>query len=482
MTPTSGAGRGSERLSPAALDLLRARRGERTDFHEPRRRQGGGSVPLSYSQLRMWFLDQLAPGTPTHNAARAFRLHGRLDVPALERALTTLVARHAALRTVVVLEQREPRQVPLESWALELPVTDLAQTPLSEREAMLGETLRELSRQPFDIARDLMFRSDLIRLDDTQHVLLIRMHHIAGDAASDTILFRELGTCYDAALRDTAATLPIPPLEYADVAIWQRERLQGPRLEELVSYWKRYLDGAPPLLVLPTDRPRPAIQRHVGAHHEVTFSEELRNGVTELARAHNVTLFMVLLGAFATFLYRLTGERDLVIGTPMANRNHVGLENVVGFFSNTVPVRIQLSGSPTFRDVVGRTRETVLAALAHQDLPFEQVVEALRVPRGLAWNPVFQVNFRARSEEPPKPRLDGLEVESIPVDIGFSRFDLSVELQPAGRGLGGYVEYDEDLFDPETIAAIVDDLGSLLGQIVRDPNAEILALRLPSRH
>jgi Condensation domain len=430
----------------------------------------------------MWFLDQLAPGAPTHNAARAFRLRGRLDVSALERALRELVARHAALRTVVMLEQRQPRQIARESWALELPVTDLGQIPPSEREAVLAETLRQLSRQPFDLARDLMFRSDLFRLDDDEHVLLIRMHHIAGDAASDRILFHELGVCYDAARRGVPVTLPAPLLEYADFAVWQREQLQGERLEELVAHWKRYLDGAPALLKLPIDRPRPEIQRHVGAHREVAYPEQLRRGLAELARAQNATLFMVLLGALATLLYRLTGERDLVIGTPMANRNHVELEQVVGFFSNTVAVRIDLFGSPRFGDVVARTREAVLTALAHQDLPFEQVVESLRVPRGLAWNPVFQVNFRARSEEPPTPALDGVEVEPIPVDIGFSRFDLSLELQPAEQGLGGYVEYDEDLFEPATIEAIADDLGSLLTQIVADPDAEILALRLPSRH
>jgi hypothetical protein len=426
--------------------------------------------PLSYPQQRMWFLEQLDPGSFTHNAVRAYRLRGVLDVEGLRRALRRLVERHATLRTVVAVVDREPGQRALEEWELPVPVTELD-------EAELAETLRRLSREPFDLTRELTFRANLFRLGDDDHVLLLRMHHIMGDAASDEIIVRELALLYE----DDKAELPPLAAEYADFAAWQREQLQGKRLDELVAHWLYYLEGAPQVTKLPLDRPRPAIQRHVGVHYELTLPAELRHGVAGLARASAATPFMVLLAGLVTLLYRHGAADDIVLGTPMANRNRVEFQDVVGFFSNTVPVRVRLGGSPSFAEVVARSRAAVVDALAHQELPFEKIVEAMRTPRELAWNPVFQVNFRARADTPPAPRLRGLEVELIPVDIGFSRFDLSLELYPAEQGLGGFFEYDEDLFDRETIAAFAADFEALLTQAVAEPATEILALRLPER-
>ena len=223
------------------------------------------------------------------------------------------------------------------------------------------------------------------------------------------------------------------------------------------------------------------MQRHVGARHDFTLTSELAEGVTELSRARNVTPFMLLLAAFATLLYRLSAQDDVVVGTPIANRTHVELENIVGFFSNTVALRISLAGNPSFSEVIRRTREAALGAYAYQELPFDEVVQALRVPRELSWNPVFQVNFRARTEPAPQLHLSGIDVEPITVDIGFSRFDLSLELHLNGETLGGYFEYDVELFDHATTLGFVESLSALLEQVVADSDVEILTLKLPAR-
>jgi hypothetical protein len=462
-------------LSPAKRALLeqalrRRREAARAATTIPRR-PPGVPVPLSSTQQRMWFLAQWEPGAPTFNAARAFRLRGSLDRAALRRALEALIERHESLRTVVE-RGPEPHQVLLEPWSLELPII-----PASGEE--LPRLITDLAREPFDLTAELMIRASLIELGPEDHVLLLRVHHIAADAHSDGILFSELAELYRAHREGRAPDLPEPAIQYADYTVWQQARLSGPHLEELISYWRRTLDGAPALLGLPTDRPRPPVQRHAGAHRLFLLDRSLAEELLELGRPQGVTFFMATLAAFATLLYRHTGDDDIVIGSPIANRNDVQLQRVLGFFSNTIALRLGLGGNPTFREVLARARDTALGAYAHQELPFEKAVEALAPRRDPSYNPLFQVNFRAQATARPRLELSGLECEQIHVDIGFSRFDLSLELELREHSLEGYFEYDSDLFDEATIVELVDDLEAVLAGVGAAPDAPILELRLP---
>jgi hypothetical protein len=472
-----------QKLSPSqrALAEVLQRRRAAAASGGPGPRDRSEPVPLSSSQLRIWFLQQWQPDAPTFNAVRAFRLRGPLDAGALQQALAGLMERHEALRTVFVSEGgAEPQQVVLDHDGIELPLVDLSELEPQAREERLSTLLRELCREPFDLAADRMLRTTLVRLAADEHVLVMRMHHIAGDAASTGVMSRELGELYSAATEGRPHALGAPPLGFADVAVWQRRRLQGRLLDDLTDYWVRQLEGAPALLALPTDRPRREVQRHEGAHRRFTLEQPLADRIDELAREERATMYIVTLAAFAVLLYRVGGEDDVVIGSPIANRTHAELAGVVGFLSNTVALRVRLDGNPSFREVVQRAREAVLGALAHQEMPFEQVVSALRLPRDAGHNPVFQVNFRAQAEQPPVPDMAGLTATTVPVDIGFSRFDLALELQRAADGLEGYMEYDLDLFDGSTIDALVAALHQLLDQVLGDPDISVLAVAVPS--
>ena len=466
-------------LSPekrALVERALKRRREQAGSQTIPRRSESDPAPLSYSQQRIWFLEQWEPGGFTHNGARAFRLRGQLDVQALEQAINGVVERHEVLRTIYVMEKREPRQVLLDSWRVEVPVVDLQSN--SEPEHELERQLRELSREPFDLGADLMIRATLFRLGPDDHALLVRLHHIAFDAFSDRVFFGELFELYSAALEGQAPTLSDLPIQYADFAVWQRERLRGSFLDELVAYWRAQLSDGPAVLRLPTDRPRRSLQRHEGRHHPLSLPEALARGTIDVGRSEGATPYMTLLAAFATLLYRVSGEDDIVIGSPIACRTHVELERLIGFFSNTVALRIPLSGNPSFREVLRRTREVALGAYAHQELPFDKVVEELRVPRDPSYNPVFQVNFRVQSDDVAPIEFANLDATPIVVDIGFSRFDLAMELQLDRRGIGGYIEHDRDLFDTETVEHVAADLEGLLGAVLDDPERPVLAVKL----
>ncbi len=468
----------ADRLTPRQrallADALRRRRGQADGIA---RRSAGRPVALSSAQRRMWFFWQWQPASPTFNAARAIRLRGVLDQEALHRALRTIVERHEALRTVVA-PASEPVQRVLEEWALPLPMEILGD---GGSEGTLEARLRELAREPFDLTGDLMLRANLIRLASTEHVLLLRLHHMAGDAHSDTILFAELSELYDAYHLGRGPVLAPLGASYADFTLWQNERLSGSWLEELVSYWRSELQDAPLLLPLPIDHPRPAVQRHVGAHRRLEIERALAERLIELARPEGATFFMAALAVFGTLLYLRTGADDIVLGSPIANRNHVDIHHTVGFFSNTIVLRLRLGGNPSFQDVLHRVRQTALGAYAHQELPFEQLVQTLAPKRDPSHNPIFQVNFRAQVAPRGVLELTGLDSELIPVDIGFSRFDLALELELGPASLTGYLEYSEDLFEPDTADGLIEDLHALLEQVVADPHAPVLALALPRR-
>ena len=462
-------------LSPAkqallAQRLLQRRLAAAADTIRPR--EPGVWVPLSSTQRRMWFLAQWSPGSYTFNAARAVSLRGALDRPALQRALTAVVERHEVLRTVVAPEP-EPHQLVLQEWSLLLEVVP--------GEGELDEQLSALAREPFDLTAEIPIRATLVELGPEDYVLLLRLHHIAGDAHSGAVLFQEISELYRAERERRPASLPDLPVQYADYTLWQQSRLQGPFLDRLVAYWSSQLDGAPARLAMPTDRPRPPVQRHIGAHRRLSFEHRLGERLNELGRAHGATFFMTALAGFATLLHRRSGDADIVIGSPIANRNQVELEHLVGFFSNTLALRLELGGNPSFAEVLSRTRRTAVEAYAHQDLPFDTVVEVAAPRRDPSYNPLFQVNFRAQDGERPRLALAGLETELLHVDIGFSRFDLALEMELRDDALVGYFEYDCDLFEPATIDGLIEDLELLLEQVADDPESPVLAIKLPRR-
>jgi hypothetical protein len=474
-----------EDLSPEKRALiersLKRRRAAAAEGTQIPRRGETGPAPLSFAQQRMWFLEQWEPGGFTHNGARALRLRGQVDAGALERAIARMVDRHEALRTVYLVEGREPRQHVLADWSVELDQVDLSALDADAREPELARRLRALSREPFDLTSDVMLRPTLFRLGVDEHVLLIRLHHIAFDAFSDGVFFGELGKLYVADIDGVEAELGDLPIQYADYAVWQHGHLAGTHLDTLVAYWRDELGGAPALLRLPLDGARRSPQRHEGRHHPLSIEGGLTTDIVSFGRSVGATPYMTLLAAFGVLLYRITGQDDVVVGSPIANRVRPELERLVGFFSNTVALRVRLGGNPSFRDVVLRTRATSLQAYAHQELPFERVVEELQVPRDARHNPVFQVNFRVQAEERRALELPGVEVTPVSIDIGFSRFDLALELQLERDRVGGYIEYDLDLFEEETITTLASDVESALDQLVRDPDRSILELKLDPR-
>jgi condensation domain-containing protein len=442
------------------------------------RRDRTKPCPLSFSQQRLWFLDQWAPGAPTYNAAVPWRVRGDLDVDALRAALEEVVRRHEAVRTVFDVRDGEPVQVVLDDWSFDLSVSDLRHLREPDRQHEAERLLRAQARRPFDLRRDLMLRATLLRLSEAEHILSFEEHHVAFDGWSDGILFRELAELYAAHRTGRQPDLPELTVQYGDFAVWQRQRLQGALLDEHLSHWRQQLAGTPGSLRMPTDHPRPEVQSFEGAHYHFDLPSGLAESVRSLSRSEGVTPFMTLLAAFATLLYRTTGRDDVLIGSPIANRGRVELENLIGFFSNTLVLRVRLGGNPTFRELLQRVRGVALSAYAHQDLPFEQVVEAVRPARDAAVNPLFQVNFRVQSGPPTALSLPGLELEPIQLDVGFSRFDLALELQLREDSLRGYFEYNTSLFRPETGIRLVGDFGQLLEHVLERPDDRLLALEL----
>jgi Condensation domain len=321
----------------------------------------------------------------------------------------------------------------------------------------------------------------LFRVRPDEHFLLMTMHHIAVDGWSGRILNLELSSAYAAHLAGRDTDLPPLPIQYADFAAWQRSHLQGAVLDDLLRYWSAELEAVPPRLRLPTDRARPEVQLHRGRHLPLRIEGTPAAAVRRLSREEAATAYMVLLSAFGVLLYRFTGQDDVVVGTPVANRNHVEVENLIGLFSNTVVVRTRLAGNPTFRDLVGRVRESVVGAYQHQELPFETLVQRLKVSRDPGYNPLFQVNFRANAAASETLDFPGLTVTQESVDIGFSRFDLALELRLETESVTGYLEYDEELFEEATIEGLAADLETVLLTVADDPDRRILTFPSPKK-
>jgi amino acid adenylation domain-containing protein len=446
-------------------ELLRAQDEERRTY------------PLSFSQQRLWFLDQLAPGNTYYNIHLPIPINAAVDVPVLERALNELVRRHEVLRTTFAAEDGQPRQLVSRDLTLRLPLVDLAHLPPKERETEAERISVEEYQRPFDLAAGPLLRVMLLRLQPTEHALLLTVHHIACDGWSMGVFVRELTAIYGAYLAGRPSPLAELPLQYGDFAVWQGEWLQGEVLERQLSYWCEQLVDLPPLQ-LPTDRPRPAVQSNRGAFRGFVLPGTLVSRLRELAHREGATLFMALLAAFEALLVRYSGQDDFGVGTYIANRNRAEIEGLIGFFVNTLVLRTDLGGDPTFRDLVRRVRETALAAYEHQDVPFEMLVEKLQPERDLSRNPLFQVVFQLPStaglpqQEPP---ADGRLTE---VQLGVAAFDMAVTLWEAGDAAVGQIEYSTDLFDNDTIARMLRHFEVLLEGIVDDPDRRISELPL----
>nr|QEO74317.1 AMP-dependent synthetase and ligase [uncultured bacterium] len=433
------------------------------------------NVPLSFAQQRLWFLDQLEPGDATYNIAAAVSLDGPLDIAALEHAFNEVVRRHEALRTTFEAAGTSPAQVIRPARARTLPLLDLGGLPRAEREAEVGRLTREEAAQPFDLGGGDLLRTRLLRLGPERHLLLFAMHHIVGDAWSLRVLVEELAALYAAHREGRPAALEELPVQYADFAHWQRRRLGGGLLQDQLSFWQRHLDGAPPVLALPTDRPRPPVRSSRGAHETFELPGELLRRLRELSRREDVTLFMTLLAAFETLLSRYTGETDLVVGTPIANRNRAETEPLIGFFVNTLALRTDLSGDPTFAELLARVRDVALDAYAHQDVPFELLVETLQPERDLSRTPLFQVMFVLEDDPAARLELPGLTLRVEPLTNGTSKFDLTMFVEESGRCV---VEYSAELFDAATVRRLAAHFRVLLEGVVADPALRLSRLPL----
>jgi len=448
------------------------------------RRVHGDQVPLSFAQERLYFLDRLQPGTATYNMTTVLRLPGALDVAVLERALGEVLRRHEALRTVFREADGAPLQVVQPFAGFTLPVDDLSALGEAERRAEVARRAEAEAARPFDLAAGPLFRGRLLRLDARDHVLVMCMHHIVSDGWSMDVLRREVPALYAAFHAGHPSPLPELAVRYTDYTMWQREQAQGGILERQLAYWKRQLAGAPELLELPADHPRPPATSYRGSLVPVSFPAGLLEGLHAVARSEGATLFMVVLAAFQVLLAKYAGSTDVVVGTPIAGRTHRELEGLVGFFVNTLVLRTDLSGDPDFREVLRRVRETTLAAYENQDLPFEKLVAELQPERSLSHSPLFQVmllmeNADAAAASPTEADGDG----DGDADWGESahataKFDLTLQLSASANGLWGTLEYSTDLFERSTMERMARHLSRVLGQLAADPGVRLSALEL----
>ncbi|MFN6466411.1 MAG: non-ribosomal peptide synthetase, partial [Nostoc sp. DedVER02] len=438
-------------------------------------------TPLSYAQQRLWFLDQLEPNSAIYNIPMALRLVGTLNQVALEQSLYEIINRHEALRTNFVIVDGKPTQIIQTQRNWTVSVVDLKHLSTTEQEIATQQLAQQQANQPFDLTNQALVRATLIVLSETEHVLSVCMHHIVSDAWSMGVFIQELAALYNAYSQGEPSPLTPLSIQYADYALWQRNWLQGSVLQTQLSYWQQQLKDAPALLSLPTDRPRGSVQTFAGGHLEFALSVELSNKLTKLSQEQGCTLFMTLLAAFDTLLYRYTGTEDILVGSPIANRNRNEIEGLIGFFVNTLVLRTDLSGDRSFNELLGRVRLMAMDAYAHQDLPFEMLVEVLQPDRDLSHTPLFQVMFTLQNVPMSEIELADLTISSLPVESATAKFDLFLSMQNTVNGLVGVWEYNTDLFDASTIERMTGHFVTLLSGIVANPEERISQLPLLSQ-
>ena len=435
-----------------------------------------GELPLSFAQQRLWFLDQMEPDSAAYNMPFAMRLKGRLDVEALERSFNEIVQRHEALRTTFPAAAGQPMQVVAPRLNLRLETIDLREFPESEREPEARRLVAAEVQRPFDLAVGPLLRIGLIRLDEQDHIVLLTIHHIVSDGWSSGVFTREISALYPAFSTGKPSPLPPLPIQYVDFAHWQRLRLQSEVLESQLSYWKRQLGGAPGLLDLPTDRPRASGQTSEGAGEFILISKSLSDAVKEFSRRENATMFMTLLATFQTLLHRYCLQDDIVVGSPIANRNHGETEYLIGFFANTLVMRTDFSGDPTFRELLKRVRETALGAFANQDIAFDKLVEELQPERHAGRTPLFQTMFALQNAPAEELQLSGLLISRFAIESKSSKFDLLMSVTDTPQGLTVSLRYDTDLFNASTIKQALEDYRFLLEGFITNPDERLSVL------
>ena len=449
--------------------------------------------PASFAQQRLWFLDQFAPENPFYNVVTTLRLTGSLNLTALEQTFNEIVQRHETLRTTFAAVSGQPVQIISPAFKTHLKLVDLQHLPPEQRQTEAHKLTAAESLRPFNLSTGPLMRVTILRLTETEHILLLNMHHIAFDDWSIGVLIRELEAIYTALINQQLSPLPELSLQYADFAEWQREWLQGEVLETQLAYWRQQLHGIS-ALNLPTDRPAPARQNYRGKTQYLELPKKLKNALLALSQREGATLFMTVLAAFQILLYRYSQQEDIVVGSPIANRNLSEIEPLIGFFVNTLVLRTDCSGNPTFRDFLGRVREVTLGAYAHQDLPFEKLVEELHPERSLNRHPLFQVVFGLQNAPLDELELPELKLSFFPLETQTTRFDLELYLWEASdnfrsrygeqwedsEGIRGVAVYNTDLFDEVTIARMLRHFKTLLESIVANPEQRIANLPLLS--
>ncbi len=463
------------------LRLLKNRaRGSKDAATEPTARieatGDGGAAPLSFSQRRLWFLDQLEPNTAVYNMPLAWTLRGALDTDALAYALSQVVGRHDVLRTRFVHDEGTPTQEVDAPAPIELPVVDVEGATTEARRTNARALLSERADEPFDLAAGPLLRPALLRLDTDEHVLFLLVHHIVFDGWSADVLLREVAELYAARVGGREATLPALPVQYADFARWQQDFLASAELERQLEVHRVSLGTSLPVLDLPTDRPRPAVQSYRGANASRVLSRELVDALGALARAENATLYMVLLAGYQALLTRWSRQTDLAIGTIVANRGRSEVEGLIGFFANTLVLRTDANDDPSFRTLVARAKDTSLSAFENQDVPFEKLVEELQPERNLAYTPLFQTIFMTEDGSGKRARMGDIELELFELDTQVARTDLMLTAHQVDGGVDAWVEYSTDLFERGTIERLLASYETLLASAVADPNAPLSRL------
>jgi len=444
-----------------------------------RRIKHEGAAPLSYSQQRLWFIDQLEPNQATYNIPAAVRITGPLDIPALHKCLGEIVNRHESLRSHFHAVGGQPQQFIEANAAMALQSFDLTAMEAQEREPEAQRLAYEEARTPFDLQVAPLLRVRLLKLGAEDHVLVVTMHHIVSDAWSVSILIREVTELYQAFVAGRPSPLPELPIQYSDYGRWQREWLKDDVLERQLDYWKKQLAGMPPL-ELPSDHPRPAARTYRGATAPLSIPLRLTDRLKELSRKQGATLYMALLALLKTLLSRYSGQHDIAVGTPIAGRRQPETEGLIGFFINTLVMRSDLSDDPDFLRLLQRVKSVTLEAFANQDLPFEKLVEALQPDRHLSRAPLFQVAFAVQNVPPSILDFGEAKLAPVAVDSGTAKFDLWMPLVETANGLQGVIQYSTDLFEAGTISRMIDHFHHLLSAVLSSPGQPISALSLLS--
>ena len=439
---------------------------------------GDGEIPLSFAQQRLWFLDQLEPGSVVYNVPAAVHLDGKLDVDALERGFNEVIRRHEVLRTTFAEVDGSPVQR-ISPWlSLNVVKLDLSSLPGPRRDSELNHVVLGEAQLPFDLSQGPLIRVKLVKLDEQEHVLLVSMHHIISDGWSIGILIKEMGALYESYGRGEEPGLEELGIQYADYAAWQRGWLSGEELGRQLRYWGKQLGGSPGVLELGGAKPRPVVKSYRGGSEAVEISKGVTEGLRQVSRLGGATMFMTLLAAFKVLLHKYSGQTDILVGTPIAGRNRREIEPLIGFFVNTLVLRTDLSGDPSFCDLLGRVREVALGAYAHEDLPFEKLVEELQPERNPSHTPFFQVMFVLQNAPVPVLQLQGLSLRPWWGDSGKAKFDLTLNLSETAQGLVGSFEYNTDLFDRDMITRMAGHLQVLLEGVCANPQQSISELPL----